>query len=947
MRRGAFSRAVAELTGEPQSATLEPAEAQPAEEPQEPPPAELEAKPELSSPDYDDVGGEPSGDDAEEAPPGASHSAPPGEGPSEDVPAAGESDEPTAKATLAELRARGAEGLVEDLQSGRLASVLRSIGARTQSREARQDLEAAAQVAATVAALSASSQSLQATPKAQAVPKRPAGQWADASEASQEEGERDNAPPDSEGEGAEDEAEVDSGRPHRRGGKRGRRERRLAEAIARRPISGQPGLDWEVGEDGVRRFLDAPPQTAPWGSRRGDLAGQPNPERQARREEQARRKGEAVADQLKGKGRGGQKGQAAGAGKGSPTPTANILRSTAKAKPSARRRSQSRGETTEPRPESRETERGPRPAIGSWGTATEAEREAAWEFHAGGRPSQRRERTPRRHDTASVRRPSASHRAGSWLPNIERLDRQSGVQYDPDRHGIDYEQFFGGQPAQDSQYTSPDLRERRQLPEGPDFSWGDVVLPAGYAPDADEAWSEPGEFDRDELRTAIDASLRSAPSNAVCACPVLRRNFPRPDGTCPHCGLPRRPEEERDSGGASSSAAAPKAAAAPHHQAKAPAPSKPKAAPRPQVQDVRVCKCSASSDRTLNRYGTCSTCNLRPRDAERQPRQQTAATAKVTARPKPPPIPAGQQAAERGRQGESLATSDGARARSGSLAAAGVQDLVAALRERLNLPEGQRLPQSLLAEFPQLAPGTPDRYVDRARVGATARPAARDLPPRPLVKMVMDFHDVLDDGHGRIPDERAGPVQQLIQCGCLIYIYSFLGWDEWRGKGRGRRASAEREFERFCRRFRLARTPDYAQGTGALVSINFCNTRAGPPEAEHHMRGQLSTGGKDWACYRLHAPLIVDDHAGTCIACAAIGVFPLLVRAHVRDHHARGCAAHSGLRSVAAAVAEELRDDDRRRDLIERGLQLLQPERGVRHRVRERDASQYPSYSWW
>jgi hypothetical protein len=124
-------------------------------------------------------------------------------------------------------------------------------------------------------------------------------------------------------------------------------------------------------------------------------------------------------------------------------------------------------------------------------------------------------------------------------------------------------------------------------------------------------------------------------------------------------------------------------------------------------------------------------------------------------------------------------------------------------------------------------------------------------------RAAVDLHNTLDDGgeDNHIPDEHGRALKELQdQYGVQFIVLSFLGITDRRLQ------SVEYEVDRFARKHSLDLrlvTVDHHPGQ-PFGRPDLENVRPDLPE-ETIERHTFSTGGKDWICYHVSAPVLFDD----------------------------------------------------------------------------------------
>jgi len=129
---------------------------------------------------------------------------------------------------------------------------------------------------------------------------------------------------------------------------------------------------------------------------------------------------------------------------------------------------------------------------------------------------------------------------------------------------------------------------------------------------------------------------------------------------------------------------------------------------------------------------------------------------------------------------------------------------------------------------------------------------------------------------------------------------------------------------------------------GYIRYIKVVDDRTGPPHASKALREppfrineHWTTGGKDLFAYNKGCAVIIDDHAGTCQACAEAGLAYYLVgdgRAR-HDRWQRDVRVFDPPRHACRAFSQDLEDPVRRYDLERRAENILKPASGIRYRT--------------
>jgi hypothetical protein len=189
----------------------------------------------------------------------------------------------------------------------------------------------------------------------------------------------------------------------------------------------------------------------------------------------------------------------------------------------------------------------------------------------------------------------------------------------------------------------------------------------------------------------------------------------------------------------------------------------------------------------------------------------------------------------------------------------------------------------------------------------------REEARRTYIRILVDFHKVLDTGPGNsIPDRFAGTIRRLREENIRIVVCSFVGWTS-----QDRADSAREQLESFCQRCFPTRNREEV-----LENIVFTNHRVGLPYYCKRNQ-QWSTGGKDHTAQRLHAPVLIDDCAGTCEALEAIGGFSYRVRTYWDRHP--GKSSFEDFDEAVTSLIAWLRRDTNRQVLIDAARSLREP----------------------
>jgi hypothetical protein len=123
-----------------------------------------------------------------------------------------------------------------------------------------------------------------------------------------------------------------------------------------------------------------------------------------------------------------------------------------------------------------------------------------------------------------------------------------------------------------------------------------------------------------------------------------------------------------------------------------------------------------------------------------------------------------------------------------------------------------------------------------------------------------------------------------------------------------------------------------------VVHTIICNQKCGLPFYQSHF-GLNSTGGKDYQCWRLNAPVIFDDNAGIAASCASIGVRPFLIRTRHCQHHRGGTPAYDDFAKAVRVLIASITDERVRSNLIYTGRHLRRPRQDANREYAYDDAA--------
>ena len=271
---------------------------------------------------------------------------------------------------------------------------------------------------------------------------------------------------------------------------------------------------------------------------------------------------------------------------------------------------------------------------------------------------------------------------------------------------------------------------------------------------------------------------------------------------------------------------------------------------------------------------------------------------------------------------------------------------------------------------------TPASASSKSKAKAKARPsyseAAAHVPPQPAertpepgalfsiyqgrrvwrnpVFAILDYKGVLADNDG-ILEGVTDDVRHLLRQNTVIDVVSWIGVKDrysyyadkpWADSTRT--ANFFRTVERWVARSNFPRAP--APGMGYIRYIKVVDDRTGPAHSSKALRehpykidNHWTTGGKDQHAYWKGCAAIIDDHAGTCQACAEAGLVYYLVSAGRANHDRRGARVFDTPRHAFRAFSEDLEDPVRRYDFEQRAKEILKPCSQIRYRTDCPDAA--------
>jgi hypothetical protein len=110
-----------------------------------------------------------------------------------------------------------------------------------------------------------------------------------------------------------------------------------------------------------------------------------------------------------------------------------------------------------------------------------------------------------------------------------------------------------------------------------------------------------------------------------------------------------------------------------------------------------------------------------------------------------------------------------------------------------------------------------------------------------------------------------------------------------------------------------------------------------------HRAGVTTTGGKDLIARRLRVGAVFDDHAGICAACAAVGIYPYVIRTPQVLHARRDTPAFNDFSQAAASFLNRIRDPQERQLVVQAGQNVREPLRKTSYEYRFSDAKDAPA----
>ncbi len=184
------------------------------------------------------------------------------------------------------------------------------------------------------------------------------------------------------------------------------------------------------------------------------------------------------------------------------------------------------------------------------------------------------------------------------------------------------------------------------------------------------------------------------------------------------------------------------------------------------------------------------------------------------------------------------------------------------------------------------------------------------------IHLAIDFNDVLGGSRfprGEIPAEYQFPLDRLLQAGFDLNVLSYAGSVR-------RRDAVLEECMRFQRK--------YFGEMGRLWSdVVVCNQRLGQPF--HHDQFGVTTGGKDFMCWKNNYKVLVDDCEGNVDAVEACGVMGYRIKVplelkHNADSHIGKARVYSDFPQAVLAILRHFELPADRERLFQ--LQICKPE---------------------
>jgi hypothetical protein len=183
----------------------------------------------------------------------------------------------------------------------------------------------------------------------------------------------------------------------------------------------------------------------------------------------------------------------------------------------------------------------------------------------------------------------------------------------------------------------------------------------------------------------------------------------------------------------------------------------------------------------------------------------------------------------------------------------------------------------------------------------------------------------------------------LVHLNCRIYVISYVGWTDYLQYDDSQRIQdVLNTVGRTTAQYDIPTLPDTDRRIGAVISASIVNHRTGIPFRSRHHNDALSTGGKDYQMYRLHAPVLIDDHAGMCCAARDIGGAPFLVQSRRSQHHVQGLASFADFPAAVRSLSATLQNPRARQNLIEQGRNLRRPSNAASRQYDFHDAADAP-----